>query len=361
MKVSALIVTYNHEPYIAHAIEGALMQETDFDFEIVISEDCSTDGTRAIVEEYEARYPDRIRVFYSPTNLGGVRNFVDTYRECRGEYVALLEGDDYWTAPEKLQRQVAFLDRHPACSMCAHGLIEVYEDGSRPPMAWTASEQKEVSTLEDLIRHNFVYWGSAMLRKEAFDDYPEWVYDAPFGDHPLWIQVAQRGDVGFIDRFYGVYRIHPTGLWSRADPAVRTAAVIEFYERLRRELGPAYEHVVDEMLTRMHAQLVCERAQIPERASVLVAGGDDPDLVHVYGRGRPFPPPGEGGLEDLEDATALIESVEDAHAEGAEFLLFAPPALPRLSRRPELRAALDARYEVACETPQALLYDLRYT
>jgi hypothetical protein len=350
MKVSALIVAYNHEPYIAQAIEGALMQETDFDYEVVISEDCSTDGTRAVVEDYEARYPDRIRVFYSPQNLGGVKNFVDTYAECRGDYVALLEGDDYWTAPEKLQRQANFLDRHPECSMCAHGLIEVHEDGSRPPVAWVASDQKEVSTLEDLIRHNFVYWGSAMLRKEAFDDYPEWVYDAPFGDHPLWIQVARRGAVGFINRFYGVYRVHAGGVWSGAQAAVRTAAVIEFYERLERELGAEQRPLVRRMITRMHAQLACERADVPERAVVLVASdGEDPDLAHVYGRGRPQP------LDD----DGFLASLEAAAAEGAQFLLFPATALPWLAERPELRRALDERHDAAGETPHALLYALR--
>src|SRR5918994_3606750 len=104
MKVSALIITYDHERYIADAIDGALRQETNFDYEIVISEDCSTDETRAIVREYAADHP-RIRARYSPRNLGAAQNFVHGYRACRGEYIAVLEGDDYWTSPKKLQKQ----------------------------------------------------------------------------------------------------------------------------------------------------------------------------------------------------------------------------------------------------------------
>ena len=139
MNVSVLIITYNHARVIADAIDSALGQVTSFPYEIVVSEDCSTDGTREIVEQYERRHPEHIHVLYSARNLGGTENFVDAYRVCRGEYVALLEGDDYWTSPSKLEKQVAFLSRRPECSMCVHPVTEVHEATGRS-VSWMDPE-----------------------------------------------------------------------------------------------------------------------------------------------------------------------------------------------------------------------------
>ena len=105
IKVSVCMITYNHERFIAQAVESALMQETDFDYEIVIGEDCSTDGTRQVLLDLHDRHPDRIRLLLREKNIGASHNFVGTLEACRGEYVAFLDGDDYWTCPNKLQKQ----------------------------------------------------------------------------------------------------------------------------------------------------------------------------------------------------------------------------------------------------------------
>ena len=130
MKVSVHMITYNHEKFIAQAIESALMQQVDFDYEIVIGEDCSTDRTREIVVAYQQRHPDKIRLLLHEQNVGVSLNDIRVYRACRGEYVAWLEGDDYWTSPHKLQKQADFLDSHPACSACFHPVTVFFEDGS---------------------------------------------------------------------------------------------------------------------------------------------------------------------------------------------------------------------------------------
>ena len=130
VKVSVHMITYNHERFIAQAIEGVLMQQTDFAVELVIGEDCSTDGTRAIVRRYGERYPERIRLLLQERNLGARANALATLNACRGQYIALCEGDDYWTDPTKLQKQVDFLESHPECSLCFHRVLVVYEDGS---------------------------------------------------------------------------------------------------------------------------------------------------------------------------------------------------------------------------------------
>jgi glycosyltransferase involved in cell wall biosynthesis len=115
--VSVLSITYNHAPYIAQAIESFLAQETTFPLEIVIGEDCSTDGTTEIVLNYAKRYPNLIRVITSETNVGVIPNFLRTLEVCRGKYIAICEGDDYWHYPQKLQMQVDFLEANPDYGM----------------------------------------------------------------------------------------------------------------------------------------------------------------------------------------------------------------------------------------------------
>lgn len=111
--VSVAIITYNHEPYIDQAIEGVLFQETDVSIELVIGEDCSTDRTREIVMKYQKKHPDIIRVITSDQNVGAKKNGRRTLQACRGKYIAFCEGDDYWHAPNKLQIQCDFLEKHP--------------------------------------------------------------------------------------------------------------------------------------------------------------------------------------------------------------------------------------------------------
>jgi glycosyltransferase involved in cell wall biosynthesis len=115
--VSVHMITYNHAPYIAKAIEGVLAQRTAFPFELVIGEDCSTDGTREIVFDYARRYPEIIRVITSERNLGMKKNCSRTTAACRGKYIAWCEGDDYWHRIDKLQIQVNYINNHPECGM----------------------------------------------------------------------------------------------------------------------------------------------------------------------------------------------------------------------------------------------------
>src|SRR5438270_2038014 len=116
-KLTVLIITYNHAAFIKAAIDSVLMQDTSFDYEIIISEDCSTDGTRDILHHFAAAYPNRIRLLLSERNRNDNRVVRRGIEAARGMYIALLDGDDYWTCKHKLQRQVEFLDDHPECSL----------------------------------------------------------------------------------------------------------------------------------------------------------------------------------------------------------------------------------------------------
>jgi len=181
-KVSVLMTTYNHERFIAQAIESALMQQTDFDYEIVIGEDSSTDRTREIVIGYQKRYSDKIRLSLSERNLGnfGKPNFVRTLQACRGQYIAMLEGDDYWTDPLKLQKQVDFLDNHPECAICFHN-VEVLAEDSQENHLFFRRELKPIYTFDDLVRGSFFPTGSTVFRAGLIGEFPEWFLTTPFG------------------------------------------------------------------------------------------------------------------------------------------------------------------------------------
>ena len=127
--VSVAVITYNHEKYIRQALDSILMQQTVFDFEIVIGEDCSTDNTREIIQSYQIKYPERIKLVTSESNVGPMPNVVRTYKACRGKYIAVLEGDDYWIDPLKLEKQVDLLEANPEFSMCFTDRSIVDENG----------------------------------------------------------------------------------------------------------------------------------------------------------------------------------------------------------------------------------------
>jgi glycosyltransferase involved in cell wall biosynthesis len=252
MKVSILTITYNHERYITQAIESILVQKVNFDYEIVIGEDCSKDSTRGIVVDFQKRYPGKIRLLLREQNLGAIRNLVQTLHACQGEYVAILEGDDYWTSPHKLQKQVAFLDEHPECSMCFHDATIIHEDGSREPRRYCRVDQKEIPTLEDLLVINFIPTCSVMFRRGLVGNFPDWFYTLKMGDWPLHILNAQHGKIGYINEVMGVYRVHSGGIWtcggkawSLDDYIARTKySDIDFYEAINRHLGYKYNNLI---------------------------------------------------------------------------------------------------------------------
>ena len=120
--ISVAVATYNHEMYIRHALDSILAQETQYVYEIVVGDDCSVDHTREILKEYEKQYPDIIRVIYGDTNVGPTKNVFNIVSNCRGKYIAYLDGDDYYTDNNKIEKQVSFLETNPTYKSCAHRL-----------------------------------------------------------------------------------------------------------------------------------------------------------------------------------------------------------------------------------------------
>jgi len=232
VKVSAAITAYNHERFIGQAIEGFLIQKTDFPCELVIVEDCSTDGTRDVIRRYWDKASDRIRVLFNRHNIGGFRTLVRAYNACRGQYVAPMDGDDYWVSPDKLQRQADLLDSRPDCAMCFHPVSMVWEDGSRDPVVFRPAAVQDTYALADLLESNFIGACSPMYRKGLLVGHPPWFFLAPVADWTHHILHAQYGDIGYIDEPMGVYRQHPGGVYSAQDQAAKLRIAVDTLRRL---------------------------------------------------------------------------------------------------------------------------------
>ena len=161
--VSVRVITFNHEKYIRDCLEGILMQKTDFQFEAVIGEDCSTDQTREIVTGYAEKYPDKIRMILSESNAGAYENIFRVQKACRGKYQAFCDGDDYWTDPLKLQKQADFLESHPDFTLCFHNALMVWEDSPKPPEDYSPRNLNDIVSIEDiLLRPWFIPTASIM-------------------------------------------------------------------------------------------------------------------------------------------------------------------------------------------------------
>ncbi len=246
LKVSVSLVTFNHEKFIAQAIESVLMQEVDFSYEIIIGEDFSSDKTRQIVIDYQKQYPDKIRLILPEENLGcyGQKIFVQTLQASLGEYIALLDGDDYWTSPYKLQQQVDYLDNHLECAICFHDVTTIFEDNAGLPRRYNDYQPSQFSQLENILKSNFIPTCSTLYRRGLFSEFPDWYYDTVCGDWVLHVLNARHGKIGYINKSMGVYRVHQNGLFSGMKKIQQLKEAIKFYELLNEYLEFEYNHII---------------------------------------------------------------------------------------------------------------------
>ena len=283
MKVSVLLMTYNHERFIQQAIESVLSQEVTFDIEIIVSEDRSTDRTREIVLAYQQRHPDKFRLLLSDRNLRNNEVVARGLRAASGVYIAMLDGDDYWTSPHKLQKQADFLDRHAECAVCFHNAAVVHEDGTRPTYHWNPPGQKKISTLADIWRGNFITTAATMFRRGLIREVPAWYIPMfPITDWPLHILNAEHGSIGYIDEVMSVYRQHDAGLYSPMTEIEKQAATGRFYAAMNRNLRFKYDRMVRDACARYFFEWAEEyvRRGAPTRAAAclvksLAGGGID--------------------------------------------------------------------------------------
>lgn len=213
VKASVCMITYNHEKYIAQAIESVIMQKTDLDYELVIGEDCSTDRTRDICKSYKEKYPKKIKLLLQERNLGIIPNFIQTLRACDGEYIAMLEGDDYWTDPYKLQKQATFLDANPDYGLVHSDFDHWEEKSSEYIKAFNKTFYRTVPqgyVYEELLRRNFINTLTVCFRRELISNFfaKELVLfkNSLIGDNCIWLEIARKKKIAYIDEPMATYR-----------------------------------------------------------------------------------------------------------------------------------------------------------
>lgn len=278
-KVSVLCATYNHEEYLRQTLDSFLNQKTDFPFEVLVNDDASTDSTGDIIREYAARYPEIIRPFYQKENLYSRRiNLYDVvfFPACRGEYIAVCEGDDYWNDPEKLQLQVDWLDAHPEYSACVHNSIGRFTD--QPDKVLFAQDGDRDIPFEQVVQGmSHAYHTSSILARREFilnpPDYRDVAYhQGYFTDYAIGVRLGLSGKVRFLDRCMSVYRIG-------SNPSAWSRGVGQEYHKLKRfvsgeiamlktvkqhPLTEAQEAAIDQVLLEREYELLYIEGRVDE-------------------------------------------------------------------------------------------------
>jgi glycosyltransferase involved in cell wall biosynthesis len=234
--VSVVVVTYNHGPYIAQSLRSVAEQETERSIEIIISEDHSTDDTRAIITDF-AEHEPRARLLLSSHNLRSNEVVARGIRNASGRYLCLLDGDDYWTSASKLDRQAAWLDEDPTLSACFHNAWVDRGDGQLEDR-WTPATQAARTAGDEIWMGNPYATCAGMLRVGALRSLGSWYDDFfPITDWPLYILCTEHGDIGFDDEPVGVYRLHDGGEFSALPTRTRFEMMSSFYERMDAALS----------------------------------------------------------------------------------------------------------------------------
>lgn len=245
--VSVAMIAYNREQSIAQAIESVLMQETPFVVELVVGEDCSTDGTRRTVQAYAQKYPNVIRALLREKNLGVSRNYEAVRNACSGKYIAWLDADDYWRAPQKLQKQVALMEANPHYSMC----------GAKTQFVTTSSDgiEKDAGVLEPAVPKgeydlsdflvDYRMHTSSMLARRELLAAPDWLKDVGIlWDACAFALYAEKGPVGYLNEVMSCWRIHGGGMWTTRSAAYQLQSNQKAIDLLDTHFGGRYHRLL---------------------------------------------------------------------------------------------------------------------
>lgn len=266
--VSVCIIAFNHANYIGQCIEGVLMQKADFGIEILVHDDASTDGTVQILQEYERAFPQFIKVFYETENQFGKGTYKGGYRRgllepaSRGKYIACIEGDDYWCDPNKLARQVGYLEEHDETLLSCHAaVVQDGVSGSEIGTMGMGPDDKDL-TPNEVIRNWAVPTASWVYRKGALDSYMDWTFDKPVGDFPFVLYSATVGRVRYFHEPMSAYRYQTPGSWTS-----RVLGGSNVYDNACRWLG-MYESIDKVTSGCYHDDLIA--AAMPKLRAALV-------------------------------------------------------------------------------------------
>jgi glycosyltransferase involved in cell wall biosynthesis len=241
-KVSVVVTTYNQEKYIAECLEGIFAQRGDFSVEVVMADDCSKDRTFEIIKDYAAAFGgDRfdVKILAADHNLGMTKNLQRALAACTGDYIAICEGDDYWSDPEKLHKQLEFLKSHPGCVLCFHDFyMYLQEEGKSALFDLQQELQAEIITTQELILNNYIgNFSCCMYDARVMKKIPSGLFDLPMADWMFNIYLSQFGEIGHLKETLSVYRKHTEGLWTGRELETREVQLHGFIEEYNKFLN----------------------------------------------------------------------------------------------------------------------------
>ncbi len=265
IKVSVIVVTYNHEKFIRKTLDSILSQQVNFKFEVLVGDDASPDLTADIIREYHAKYPDIIVPMLHEKNLGGFgkNNTLATLAAAKGKYIASMDGDDYWTSDQKLQKMVDFLDQNQDFVACFHNAEIIFDDDSHPNQFVNASDQKEIVTVEDFIGEDevwFIATSAILFRNGIITHYPQWFHESKSGDIPRYILLGKGGTkFKYINEVMSVYRKNPKLGMSFTDgytDAVFLKNRLEMHQNIDKELGYKFHEKTKKNVARYYRMIL---------------------------------------------------------------------------------------------------------
>jgi glycosyltransferase involved in cell wall biosynthesis len=241
LKISVVILTYNHERYIRHCLDTVLEQRGPFQLEIIVGDDCSSDGTRGLVEEHAAQTGAVLKLITSDKNVGMLKNMQRCLAACSGHFIAFCEGDDYWLSDRKLLRQLQFLLQRPSFAMCFNWVVLKFEEeGILNPHPEQALLGEQVALSEIARQPVTANFSCCFYRASAVRAVPDEFYSTVGAADWLFnIYAAQSGGIGFLRELLSVYRLHPDGLWTGMPAAEQSRSFREARKECSRRFGPA--------------------------------------------------------------------------------------------------------------------------
>jgi glycosyltransferase involved in cell wall biosynthesis len=261
-KVSVLVLCFRHAAFLSQCLDSIFSQVTDFNYEVIIGDDASDDGSQDIIRQYISKYPEKIsQVFLHEKNWGdfGRTNALIIQKAAKAPYAIIIEGDDYWIAPNKLALQVEVLDANPDSVICFHNALIQYEDEPRQ-FDYVNHNQKEISTLDDLIGEDEIWFmatASVMFRNIYINEAPDWYFKSKSGDIPMYILLAEKGNIRYIDKVMSVYRKHFQGM-SFSDgkqDAFFLLNRIEMYQNINKYLKFKYHQKISKNIARYYLMM----------------------------------------------------------------------------------------------------------
>lgn len=248
--VSIRCLAYNHASYIRQCLDGFVMQKTNFCFEAIVHDDASTDGTAAIIREYAEKYPNIIKPIFETENQyskhdGSLRDIMNV--ACKGKYIAMCEGDDYWIDPYKLQKQVDFMEQHPDYVACFHNARVQYKNHVA---LFNNLEEKHHTPTEDIIKRRWFIATPSLLYRNIVLEMPEWSKEVVNGDYMMELLLAKEGKFYYMDDVMAVYRQDGQGMSSvlKRDKVNMIDRLIDLLEKMKLYYGDEYAPAFDKSI-----------------------------------------------------------------------------------------------------------------